>query len=40
MQDLGVKDIWALQNNPRAIMHQALFILIFFFKFTTGRHSN
>lgn len=39
MQDLGMKDIWALQNNPRAIMHQALSILNFF-KFTTGRHYN
>ena len=24
-----MKDIWAFQNNPRAIMHQALFILNF-----------
>lgn len=29
MQDLGMIDIWALQNNTRAIMHQALFILNF-----------
>lgn len=34
MQDLGMKDIWALQNNPRAIMHQALFK--FFFNLPQG----